>query len=199
MKQRVLDIIVATGVLIIASPVMAVLAIAVRVDSTGPIIYRATRIAPGGSNFTLFKFRSMKMANGGAGITVRGDDRITRIGRFMRRTKLDELPQMWNVLLGDMSVVGPRPEDPRYADWYAEDLRAIFDVRPGITSPASLTFRDEEKRLAELAAGGASLEEAYKVVLSEKIPIDLAYFATRTVGSDLRWIGRTAFAMMPYR
>ncbi|MBI4934941.1 MAG: sugar transferase [Actinobacteria bacterium] len=189
----------ASLVLVVASPVMAVLAIAVRLDSAGPVIYRARRIARGGDTFTLFKFRSMRVDQAGPGITVRGDDRVTRIGAFMRRTKLDELPQMWNVLKGEMSIVGPRPEDPAYAEWYPDDLRAIFRFRPGITSPASVTFRNEEERLAELAAGGASLEEAYKVVLAEKIPIDLAYFPTRSNMSDLRWIGRTAVAMVQSR
>ncbi len=124
--------------------------------------------------FELLKFRSMLVgaAASGPGITAHGDSRITSVGRVIRSTKLDELPQLVNVVRGEMSIVGPRPEDPRYVEWYTDAQREILRWRPGITSPASLTYRDEESVLA----GAENLDAAYRVVMADKIAIDLAYF-----------------------
>ncbi|CAN5592390.1 O-antigen biosynthesis protein WlbG [soil metagenome] len=200
MRGRPLDIAIAGSVVVLTAPLMAIIAFAVRLSSRGPIIFRAARVGREDTRFTLYKFRSMHIATEtGAGITVSGDDRITKVGRLLRRTKLDELPQMFNVLKGQMNIVGPRPEDPLYADWYPEELKQIFKFRPGITSPASVTFRDEEERLARLITDGSTLEAAYRTVLAQKIPIDLEYFASRTIASDLKWIARTFAAMLAVR
>ena len=127
----------------------------------------------------------------GPGITTGGDQRVTRLGAFLRRTKLDELPQLWNVLKGEMSLVGPRPEDPRYVALYTPEQRAILRVRPGITSAASLTYRHEEQVLA-----GPDWEEIYCTkVMPTKIAIDLAYLARRTLWTDLKLIFQTILMM----
>ncbi len=195
MRQRFLDVLVASVLLVVTSPVMVIAATTVALTSPGPILYRATRVGAGGNPFVLLKFRSMYIDNDGPGITVGGDHRITPVGRLLRRSKLDELPQLWNVLRGDMSIVGPRPEDPRYLPWYDSGQRRLFEWRPGITSPGSIAFRDEETRLATLLADGRSLEEAYKSVLAEKAAIDLGYFDVRSNRSDIAWMFRTIFAL----
>jgi len=128
----------------------------------------------------------------GPGITATGDSRVTPVGRFLRRTKIDELPQLINVLRGDMSLVGPRPEDPRYVARYTPEQRRVLAVRPGITSAASLTYRHEEQLLS-----GEDWETVYRTqVMPEKLAIDLAYLQRRTLWSDLVLVFRTVVAMM---
>lgn len=145
----------------------------------------------------LLKFRTMLIAAANPnhpGITVEGDPRITRAGRILRRTKVDELPQLLNVIRGDMSLVGPRPEDPRYVARYTEQQRRILSVLPGITSPASLAFRDEE---AVLRAAGANWEDVYvRRVMPEKIAIDLGYLDRRTIFTDMALLAKTAFGVV---
>ena len=127
----------------------------------------------------------------GPGITAQNDPRITGVGRFLRRTKIDELPQLINVLTGDMSIVGPRPEDPRYVTQYTPEQREILRVRPGITSAASLTYRNEEGMLK-----GQDWETVYRTqILPAKLEIDLAYLSKRTLSSDLLLIARTIFSL----
>jgi lipopolysaccharide/colanic/teichoic acid biosynthesis glycosyltransferase len=191
--KRVLDVAVASAALVVAAPVIAALAIAIRLGSPGPALHRAVRVGRHGAPFTLYKLRSMRVgaAGSGPGVTAGGDQRVTGVGRFVRATKLDELPQLVNVLRGEMSLVGPRPEDPRYVEWYDAEQRRILDVRPGITSPASVTYRDEE---AVLAAAD-DVEAAYRHVMAEKIAIDLDYFPHASLGGDLRWLWRTLTAV----
>lgn len=193
-KRRVVDIALSSFLLAAASPVMIVVSIWIKSTSRGPVLHRAQRVGRNGGIFMLYKFRSMQVgaAAQGPGVTAKGDPRITRAGTVLRKTKLDELPQLWNVLRGDMSIVGPRPEDPRYVATYTEEQRRILDWRPGITSPASVTFRDEESILAE----ADDLELAYARVRDEKIRIDLAYFEQGTVLGDMRWIFRTVGAIV---
>jgi lipopolysaccharide/colanic/teichoic acid biosynthesis glycosyltransferase len=188
-----LDLALATIGLVLTTPLAIALGLIVRATSPGPALHRATRIGRHGTPFTLYKFRSMRLgaASAGPGITAGGDPRITRIGRVLRRTKLDELPQLWNVVKGDMSLVGPRPEDPRYVELYNPTQRTILRWRPGITSPASVTYRDEE---AVLAAAD-DLDAAYAMVMADKIDIDLAYFEHASLLGDLRWLARTLAAV----
>jgi lipopolysaccharide/colanic/teichoic acid biosynthesis glycosyltransferase len=134
--------------LLAVSPVIAILAGAVRATSSGPAFFRQPRVGRGGRLFTLWKLRTMRTAANGPEVTARGDDRITPIGRFLRRSKLDELPQLWNVVRGDMSLVGPRPEVPRYVDPQDPLWKRVLSVRPGITDPVTLRLRDEEAVLA---------------------------------------------------
>jgi lipopolysaccharide/colanic/teichoic acid biosynthesis glycosyltransferase len=194
MTRRALDVTVAVLGLALLWPVLVVVAIAVAWSSPGPVLHRAQRVGRGGQPFTLYKFRTMvrDAAASGPGVTAGGDARITKVGRVLRRTKLDELPQLVNVLLGDMSLVGPRPEDERYVQLYTPEQRRILDVRPGITSPASITYRDEEAVLR----GADDLEAAYRELMAEKIRIDLDYLQRRSVRSDLGVLWRTALAVV---
>ncbi len=154
--KRAVDLVIAVPGLILASPFIALAAVAVRLDSRGSVFYRGSRVGRDGQQFRIVKLRSMVAGaeNAGSAVTSAGDPRITRVGQFLRRTKLDEVPQLWNVIRGDMSLVGPRPEHPDYVKLYTPDQRRVLSVRPGITSATSLAFHDEERILAE--HGGAS-------------------------------------------
>jgi lipopolysaccharide/colanic/teichoic acid biosynthesis glycosyltransferase len=153
------------------------------------MFYLARRTGRKGTEFRLVKFRTMvpDADRMGGGLTLTSDRRVTRVGRFLRKLKLDEFPQLWNVLKGEMSLVGPRPEDPRYVAMYGPEQRRILLYAPGITSPASLEYRDEEALLS-----GPDWQEKYLMnVLPHKIALDLAYFQQRTLRGDLRLIGMT--------
>src|SRR3954471_23763718 len=172
MLKRLCDVFVAVVALAVTSPLLAIVAVAVRFTSPGPILHRARRIGRFGRPFTLYKFRTMVPgpASAGFGVTVRADPRITKVGRVLRITKLEELPQLLNVVRGDMSVVGPRPEDPRFVEAYTPEERGILQWRPGLTSPATLAYRHEEAVLA----ASADPEHTYRTVVSpEKVRIDL--------------------------
>ncbi|GIV75269.1 MULTISPECIES: sugar transferase [Caldilinea] len=192
--QRLFDVIAASAGLLLLSPLFLVVALWVKLDSPGPVFYRALRVGRGGILFRLFKFRSMVVDadSSGPGITISGDVRVTKAGRWLRRTKIDELPQLINVLLGDMSLVGPRPEDPRYVALYTPEQRQILAYRPGITSAASLAFRNEETLLV-----GSDWETVYREkIMPAKLSIDLAYMAQRSFYSDLRLVLRTIMSMI---
>lgn len=192
MLKRAFDLLASGVGLIILSPLLLGIAFAVRLTSPGPALYRARRVGRHGKEFTLYKFRSM-VANAdrqGPGITAAQDRRITRVGRFLRRTKLDELPQLLNVLRGEMSLVGPRPEDPRYVAFYTPEQRRILDYRPGITSAASLAYRNEERILS-----GDNWERVYtEYVMPAKLAIDLEYAQRATLWRDMGLIFRTVLA-----
>lgn len=183
---RLIDLTAAAGGLLALTPLFLLLALWIKLDSPGPVFYRAPRVGRGGASFRLYKFRSMvsDAASRGPAITAAGDGRITRAGRFIRRSKLDELAQLLNVLAGDMSLVGPRPEDPAYVALYTAEQRPILAYRPGITSPASLAFRHEEQLLR-----GADWDALYRgEIMPIKLAIDLAYMGQRSLRSDLRVI-----------
>lgn len=191
--RRLLDALAAAVGLAILSPLLLGLGLWIKIDSRGPVFYRAQRIGRNGKPFRLFKFRTMVTGadRTGPGITIAGDRRVTNVGRFLRRTKLDELPQLLNVLRGEMSLVGPRPEDARYVALYSDDQRRILAYRPGITSAASLAYRNEEQLLQ-----GQAWEIVYTAeVMPAKIAIDLAYMSQRTLASDVRLILSTVRAM----
>jgi lipopolysaccharide/colanic/teichoic acid biosynthesis glycosyltransferase len=188
-SKRALDLLVAIVALALAAPVMGVIAICVRLTSSGPAIHRATRAGRDGTPFTLYKFRSMRTTPGVVGslITAAGDDRITRVGRVLRTTKLDELPQLVNVVRGEMSIVGPRPEDPSYASRYTDEQRRILAWRPGLTSPASIEYRHEEAILQS----APDLESAYAEIADAKLRLDLDYFPTSSLRGDLAIMMKT--------
>ena len=192
MLKRGFDILASGAGLIILSPLLLGIAIAVRASSPGPALYRARRVGRHGQAFTLYKFRSM-VANAdrhGPGITAAGDSRVTGVGRFLRRTKLDELPQLIHGLCGDMSLGGPRPEDPRYVALYTPEQRRILEQRPGITSMASLAYRHEERMLS-----GDDWERVYvEQVMPAKLAIDLDYARRASVWRDIALILRTVLA-----
>ena len=149
--SRIVEIVLALGGLIICSPLLFVAAVLIRATSPGPVLFRQQRVGRFGEPFELLKFRSMRIDNGGAQVTAKGDSRVTRVGRLLRKSKLDELPELWNVVRGDLSLVGPRPEVPRYVDIGNPLWRRTLDARPGITDPVTLRLRNEEELLASCA------------------------------------------------
>lgn len=186
--KRALDVLASGLGLLALSPLLAVLAVAVAASSPGPVLFRQVRVGRGGRPFHILKFRSMRHGTAGPAVTASGDPRITGVGRFLRRHKLDELPQLWNVLVGEMSLVGPRPEAPRYVERYPEAYARILTVRPGLTDFAALEYRDEERILA----ASADPEAAYlNVVLPAKIALYQRYLAEMSLATDLRLILRT--------
>lgn len=191
--RRLLDILVSAGGLAVLSPLFFCLGVWIRLDSPGPVFYRATRVGRDGGMFRLYKFRTMvaDADRRGPGITASGDKRVTRVGRLLRRTKLDELPQLINVFKGDMGLVGPRPEDTRYVAIYTAKQRKVLSVRPGMTSVASLAYRQEEASLT-----GPDWEKVYRErVLPDKLAIELEYLKHRTVGTDVKLVLRTVAAI----
>ena len=193
MMKRLFDFVAALIGLIVLSPLFLITSLLIKLISPGPIFHRGERAGLNGKSFRLYKFRTMILnaATLGPGITARNDPRVTAVGRFLRSTKVDELPQLINVLKGDMSLVGPRPEDPRYVAEYTAEQRRVLTVRPGITSPASLVYRDEEKLLSD-----SDWEKEYRAkILPTKLAIDLAYISNRTILSDLFVIVRTLLSV----
>jgi lipopolysaccharide/colanic/teichoic acid biosynthesis glycosyltransferase len=193
--KRLFDIGVSLLALVVLSPVAGAVAIAVRLSGRGPVLHRGTRTGLNGQPFILYKFRTMTAgaALAGPGITSSTDVRITRVGKWLRTTKLDELPQLINVLRGEMSLVGPRPEDPRYVALYTPEQRRVLSLRPGIVSPAAIAYRHEEA----LLAGFADIESAYlDEVLPRKLAMDLEYIETQTFFGDLRILGRMMKALV---
>lgn len=192
MLKRAFDVAGALAVLIITSPFLLAAAIAVKATSRGPLFYRGPRVGKDGVPFRMLKFRSMAESRGGPGITRADDPRVTRVGRILRRTKVDELPQLVNVLRGEMSLVGPRPEDPRYVELYSDEQRAVLAVRPGVTSLASLVYRNEEALLT-----GDDWEEQYRTrIMPDKLRIELDYLRRRTLASDLGIIAKTIGSLL---
>ncbi len=191
MLKRAFDIFFATGALLVLSPLLAVVALWVKVDSAGPVFFRQQRVGRGGRVFLIYKFRSMALDAEARGlpVTVGADDRITRSGAFLRRYKIDEFPQFFNVLIGDMSVVGPRPEVPRYVALYPPHVRdVVLSVRPGITDLASIEYRDEN----ELLGHSADPERTYvEQVMPAKLAFCERYVRERTFLGDLAIIRRS--------
>lgn len=191
MAKRLFDLIVSAVALLLLSPLLLLVALAIRVDSGGPVFFRQERVGRHGRPFRIHKFRTM-VADApalGPAVTVGRDERITRLGHVLRHYRVDELPQLIDVLTGDMSLVGPRPEVPRYVAHYPEPLRAqVLAVRPGITDPASLEHLDEA---ALLAAADDPEREYVEVILPKKLRTQAAYAARATLASDLAVLLRT--------
>ncbi len=187
--KRLFDLLVAATALVVTSPLLAVAAVAIKLDSPGPVLYLATRVGRDGRPFRLFKLRTMVAGADrlGPAVTAGGDSRVTRVGGWLRRLKLDEIPQFANVLLGDMSVVGPRPEHPDFVARYSEAQRRVLAVRPGITSLASLAYSDEESLLA-----GENRRSYVDDVMPAKLALDLEYVGRPSLLLDVRIVGRTA-------
>ena len=195
MLKRTFDLVGATVVLLLAAPLMLLAALAIKVDSRGPVFFRQQRVGRGGRLFRVHKFRTM-VADAparGPALTVGDDARITRVGRWLRHSKLDELPQLLDVLAGDMSLVGPRPEVPRYVAHYPADLRdRMLRLKPGITDPVSLAFADES---ALLAAAADPEREYVEVILPRKLRASAAYAEHATLGTDLNVLLRTLWLL----
>ncbi len=187
MTRRLTDIVLALTGLAVAAPVLLALAVAVRLREGAPVIYRARRVGQHGREFRLFKFRTMVPA-GGSSVTIWADPRVTPLGRRLRRLKLDELPQLFNVLRGEMSIVGPRPEDPAYVALYTQEQRGVLSVKPGITGVAALAYADEESLLR-----GEDWESTYRLkIMPAKVQLELDYLDRRSARTDAELILRTA-------
>ncbi|WP_308592723.1 sugar transferase [uncultured Porphyromonas sp.] len=175
--------------LIVLSPVLLVVAILIRVKMPGgPVLFKQKRVGKDGKLFTMVKFRSMSVAHGGSSVSVAGESRITPLGAKLRKYKLDELPELWNVFIGDMSFVGPRPDVPGYADKLEGEDRVILKLRPGITGPASLKYRDEETLLATVEDPIRYNDE---VIFPDKVRINKEYYYNWSFWQDIRYIVRT--------
>ncbi|MEI8078202.1 MAG: sugar transferase [bacterium] len=188
--KRAVDVLAAGSGLLLLGPLLVLLALAVKVTSPGPVFFCQERVGRGGRNFRILKFRTMvaDAERRGLHITAGGDSRITPVGRVLRHYKMDELPQLWNVLSGDMSLVGPRPEVAKYVALYSPEQRRVLEVRPGITDPASLAYRHEEALLAQ----AADPERFYvETVMPAKLRINLDYINHRTFVRDLAVLLRT--------
>jgi len=195
--KRVFDIVVSIVALVVTSPIFAVIAIAIKKDSPGPVFYSGERLGFRGKRFKIYKFRTMfeeERSYQGAPVTACDDDRITPVGKWLRDTKLNELPQFVNVLKGEMSLVGPRPEDPNLAKtWPKEAKEAILSVRPGITSPATVLYHNEELLLSSKTV----LQKYVQEIGPDKTRLDQLYVSRRGFILDLDILFWTAIIMMP--
>lgn len=172
-------------------PVLLVVAILIRIKMPGgPVIFKQKRVGRNGKLFTMYKFRSMTVGHGGSSVSVAGESRITPLGAKLRRYKLDELPELWNVLIGDMSFVGPRPDVPGYADQLKGEKRDVLKLRPGITGPASLKYRDEEELLAKQLDPQKYNDE---VIFPDKVRLNLYYLHHYSFPKDIQMILATVF------
>jgi lipopolysaccharide/colanic/teichoic acid biosynthesis glycosyltransferase len=177
--------------LIILIPLFICIALQIKIHDGGQVFYRTARMGQRNRMFKIYKFRTMvpDASQKGAGITSANDSRITPVGKFLRRYKLDEFPQLINVILGDMNLVGPRPEDPRYVALYSEEQKNILDFRPGMTSPASIQYSGEE----QLLTGENFLDIYFHTILPKKIEIEMVYFPHQTIIGDISIILQTIF------
>lgn len=183
--KRAFDLVFSLLLMLVLLPLLVLLALCVTVTSPGGAFFRQERVGQGGRQFRLLKFRTMRPGSERAGqLTIGGrDPRVTQVGYFLRKSKLDELPQLWNVLAGDMSLVGPRPEVPKYVAYYTAEQRKVLSVRPGITGPASLRYIDEN----ELLAKSTEPERTYiEEVMPAKLAIDLEYVERASMLTDFR-------------
>jgi lipopolysaccharide/colanic/teichoic acid biosynthesis glycosyltransferase len=187
--KRLIDIIAAGMGLLALAPLFAVVALLIKLDSPGPVFFKQQRIGKGFRPFWIYKFRTMRHdAPDAMPLTVGADRRITRVGHFLRRSKLDELPQLLNILLGDMTIVGPRPEVPRYVEAFHRDYEEILTVRPGLTDLASLKYRDESTLLGQ----SADPEQEYlRRVLPDKIRLGKEYIRRSSLAFDMCLIMKT--------
>ena len=182
--KYIFDRVVSFVGLIILSPLILIIALLIKVESPkSPVIFKQKRIGYQGKEFMMYKFRTMVDNHGGSSISVKGESRITALGAKLRRFKLDELPELWNVLIGDMSFVGPRPDVPGYADKLTGEDRKILLLRPGITGPASLKYQNEEELLAKQDDPQKYNDE---VIYPDKVKINLHYYYNRTFILDLK-------------
>lgn len=193
--KRAFDLLFTTVGLLFLSPLFLLGGILAKLQSRGPTLYKATRVGRGAVLFEMYKFRTMvtNADNIGGSLTTYRDARVTRIGRFLRWTKLDELPNLINVIKGEMSLIGPRPEAPVYVKYYTETQRQVLQVKPGMTGPSQLANRDEEKKLK----GQPDAEHYYITeLMPKKLDLDLHYVATQNILSDTRWLLKTFWVLI---
>lgn len=169
---------------------MLVIALFVKAGSEGPVFFRQKRVGRNGIPFTIYKFRTMIENHGGSSVSVKGESRITRIGAVLRKLKIDELPELWNILIGDMSFVGPRPDVPEYTALLNDEQRDILSIRPGLTSPASIKYAREEKILSTVSDAQKYFDE---VIWPDKMKMNLEYIRNRSFTGDILIIFKTLF------
>jgi lipopolysaccharide/colanic/teichoic acid biosynthesis glycosyltransferase len=190
MSKRIFDILFSFPGLIILSPVFLVIAVLIKVDSRGPVFFNQLRVGRNNTDFKLFKFRTMKMNSEKKGLLTIGgrDSRVTGFGYYLRKYKLDELPQLLNVLKGDMSFVGPRPEVRKYVELYNDEQKKVLDVRPGVTDIASIEYKNEN----ELLENAENPESYYiKEIMPDKLRLNLLYLSDRSTFKDIKIIFKT--------
>lgn len=193
--KRTMDVILSLTGLVIISPLLFIISMCIKLDSRGPVFFKQTRVGRYEEPFQIFKFRTMIVdaEKKGKQITVGKDSRITRTGQFLRKYKLDELPQLINVLIGDMSLVGPRPEVPKYTAYYTNEQKRIFEIRPGITDYASIKYRNENEVLAK----SKDPEKTYiEEVMRDKLSLNLKYLDQQSVINDVKIIFMTIIAIL---
>ena len=193
--KRTIDIVVSALMLLVALPIFLIIAVAIVLDSGFPVLYSQRRVGRQFQEFELLKFRSMQVCNGGSPITVKGDKRITRVGRILRIAKLDEIPQLWNVLWGDMSLVGPRPELPEYVNLFRDRYKRVLAVRPGVTDLASICFRNEEEILSR---SQEPLRNYVEAVLPIKLDLADEYIRKRSLWLDLQILAKTLIVVLRF-
>ena len=190
--KRAIDVVIAGAILLLTAPITVILAWAIKIESAGPAFYRARRVGLNGRELRMLKFRKMYDGAAGPALTSPDDERFTRLGTFLARTKLDELPQLWNVLTGEMSLVGPRPEDPAFVELNQEAFEPILAVRPGVTGLSQLAFARE----SDVLDAENRMRHYVRQILPQKIGIDQVYAGRRTVGMDLKILWWTAVAVV---
>jgi lipopolysaccharide/colanic/teichoic acid biosynthesis glycosyltransferase len=188
--KRIFDLLASAIGLILLSPLLLAIAVFIKLKMPGPVLFRQERIGRNGKPFTIFKFRSMTLNHQGSTISVKGEKRITPLGAFLRKHKFDELPELWNVVCGDMSLVGPRPDMPGYANQLVGEEKLILKLRPGITGPASLKYANEEELLAGVADPVKYNDE---IIWPDKVRINLDYYYNRSFLGDILIIFKTIF------
>lgn len=191
MAKWIFDRLMAFVGLLLLCPILLVVAILIKIKmADGPIIFKQKRVGLNGQLFTMYKFRTMTVNHGGSSVSVAGESRITPLGQVLRKYKLDELPELWNVLIGDMSFVGPRPDVPGYADILVGTDRDVLKLRPGITGPASLKYANEEEILAKVKN---PKEYNDTVIFPDKVKINLDYYKKHSLFGDIKLIFATIF------
>jgi len=193
--QRVLDVVVSTSVLLLCAPVMAIIAGAIKLESRGPVFFRCRRVGFEGGELAMLKFRKMHDRAGGVALTLADDARFTRVGKWLAKTKLDELPQLWNVLKGEMTLVGPRPEDPEFVELRHEDYSVILSVKPGITGLCQLAFAKE----GEILDPSDRVGNYVKRLLPQKTALDRLYAERCSFVMNLKILVWTAVAVLGRR
>ena len=193
--KRVLDVGVSGTLVVVLLPLIVAVSVAIKAGSRGPVFFRCRRVGRGATELQILKFRKMRDGVSGSPLTTSDDDRLTRVGRFLAKSKIDEIPQLWNVLKGDMSLVGPRPEDLRFVTLQREAYSTILTVKPGITGLTQLAFAKE----SEILKGTDSVDDYVERLLPQKAALDVLYAQRRSVPMDLRILTWTAVAVLARR
>jgi len=191
--KKIFDVVFSFILIILLLPLAPFISLLIKIDSKGPVFYKAKRVGRFGKNFYMLKFRTMIYGADkiGPNITGRDDMRITKLGAILRKTKIDELPSLFNVLIGDMSLVGPRPETPDWIAQYPDKTQQVLNVRPGITGPAQIKYRHEEKQL-----DSNNIENQYYQILQDKLAIDINYISEQSLITDLKILLKTLLSLI---